>query len=201
MRTTALRPTSASPLVGSGPVDPMLARLFADAFGVPATNATPIAAQGSKRRMVRLHGGGRTAIAVIGPDAHENRAFVAFSRDLLGAGVPVPEILATALDESGAYLVEDLGDLTLFQALEATRRDTPTANLPSALRPAYERTLRSLVSMQLDGGRAIDYGNAYPTKAFDARPSDGISTTSSTASCASARCRFTRHGSSATSRC
>ncbi|MGE0191617.1 MAG: RNase adapter RapZ [Planctomycetota bacterium] len=138
------------------------------ALGSVALAAEPVAAEGSKRRMARLRlGDARTVIGVLGPDRAENRAFVAFARDLKRARVPVPEVLAVAPDES-AYLVEDLGDRTLFQALLAARREVADASLPTTIRPAYERTLEALVRMQVDGGAAVDYGAAYPTAAFDA---------------------------------
>ncbi len=110
---------------------------------------------------------GRSVVGVLGPDRAENRAFVSFARDLRRAGVAVPEVLAFDASEE-AWLVEDLGDRTLFRALLGARRDAPGDVLPAAIRPAYERTLAALVRMQLDGGEAIDYSVAYPTAAFDA---------------------------------
>ena len=154
--------------VASGPVDARWQDLVEHALGTVATRAEPVAAQGSKRRMARLVlADARTVIGVLGPDQAENRAFVSFARDLKRAGVPVPEVLAVASDDS-AYLVEDLGDRTLFEALLAARREADGAVLPATIRPAYERTLRALVRMQVDGGATVDYGVAYPTAAFDA---------------------------------
>jgi aminoglycoside/choline kinase family phosphotransferase len=142
--------------------------MFEQAFGVPVRVAEPVAAEGSKRRMLRLVGDGpTTAIGVLGPDREENRAFVLHARALRGAGLPVPEVFAVAPDDS-SYLVEDLGDLTLFAALKAARRAAPDEPLPAAVRPAYERTLEALVRLQLDGGAAVDYRAAYPVAAFDA---------------------------------
>ena len=145
---------------------PLLDQLYREAFGRPAQRATPIAAQGSKRRMLRLTDAAHSAIGVLGPDPHENVAFLEHSRTLRAAGLRVPEVLA-ALPDASAYLVEDLGDDTLFERLEAARDGTDTC-LPDVLRPAYARTLQWLVRFQLDGGQAVDFTKAYPVAAFDA---------------------------------
>ena len=115
--------------------------LVEHALGTVATRAEPVAAQGSKRRMARLVlADARTVIGVLGPDQAENRAFVSFARDLKRAGVPVPEVLAVAADDS-AYLVEDLGDRTLFEALLAARREADGAVLPIGVADASDAAL------------------------------------------------------------
>lgn len=144
-----------------------LQRLFQQAFGFAPEGMLPLPAEGSKRAMIRLVGGSMSAIGVLGPDPGENCAFVAHARRLGAAGLPVPNVLAAEPDAS-AYLVEDLGDRTLFKALAGWRAEDPTRNLPSAAVPAYHAALERLVQLQLDGDRAIDYGEAYPTAAFDA---------------------------------
>jgi aminoglycoside/choline kinase family phosphotransferase len=118
--------------------------------------------------MTRLSGDGGTAIAVEGPDREENRAFLAFTRDFRAIGLPVPEVYA-ADEPAGVYLVEDLGDVTLFQALTAAR-DAEPGPFPSSLVPVYRRVLEILPRFQVAGGRVVDYAVAYPRAAFD-RPS------------------------------
>ena len=50
-----------------------------------------------------------TAVAVLGPDAQENRAFLAYTACFRELGLPVPEVYG--VDEAaGVYLLEDLGD-------------------------------------------------------------------------------------------
>ena len=96
-------------------------RLFRDRFGAAPVSASAIAADGSHRRMTRLRGStGETAIAVEGPDAEENQAFLSFTASFRSIGLPVPQVLG--VDEAtGTYLEEDLGDLTLFRALTDAR--------------------------------------------------------------------------------
>ena len=101
----------------------VLKRLFERHFGVPAAQAKPLQGQlgGSGRAIVRLSGGGRSAIGIVYPVREENVAFLEFSRHFRRHGLPVPEIYAEDLGH-GAYLEEDLGDTTLFEFLGAQSR-------------------------------------------------------------------------------
>ena len=141
-------------------------RLFLRRFGADVVSIAPIAVDGSARRMSRLVGAdGRTAIAVVGTDAEENRAFLSFSASFRGIGLPVPEVLI-ADESAGVYLVEDLGDITLFRALTDARATSGEA-FPASMLPVYRRVLEVLPRFQVEGGRAVDYGVAYPRAAFD----------------------------------
>ena len=144
-----------------------LLRLFERRFGAPPAIARPLAADGSRRRMTRLAGPAGTVIGIEGPDAEENRAFLSFSRDFRRIGLPVPEVFA-ADEAAGVYIVEDLGDVTLFQALTEARRREPGA-FPASMVPVYRRVLETLPRFQVDGGRAVDYAVAHPRAAFDER--------------------------------
>lgn len=140
--------------------------LFRDHFGVAPEAVLEMAGDGSTRRYHRVRGlDGRTAIGAVGPDRSENRAFLSFSRALRGAGLPVPEIYR-ADEEAGVWLEEDLGDTTLFDALEEARSAGP-GGFPEEMAPLYERVLAWLPRFQVDGHRAVDYGVAYPRAAFD----------------------------------
>jgi aminoglycoside/choline kinase family phosphotransferase len=143
-----------------------LQRLFAQRFGRPAAFVRPLAADGSRRRMVRLSLDAATsAIGVLGPEHEENRAFLAYSRTFRELGLAVPEVYG-ADEAEGVYLVEDLGDTTLFQHLVAERAREPGA-FPPSLVPTYRRVLAVLPRFQVEGGRAIDFSLAYPRAAFD----------------------------------
>ena len=142
--------------------------LFRDTFGESPTSRTPLAQDGSRRRMIRLvdeHG--HRAVGVIGPDRHENRAFLSFSRTFREIGLPVPEVFA-AEEARGVYLVEDLGDTTLFDALTGAREPGAMA-FPEVVVPVYRRVLEWLPRFQVQGGRAVDYGVAYPRARYDAQ--------------------------------
>jgi aminoglycoside/choline kinase family phosphotransferase len=144
----------------------VFARLFEQHFGVAPVATAAVAADGSQRRMTRLSGpGGETAIAVVGTDPDENRAFLGFTAAFRRIGLPVPAIYG--VDEGrGVYLEEDLGDTTLFRALSAAR-EASGGTFPPDLVPVYRRVLEVLPRFQVEGGRAVDYRVAYPRAAFD----------------------------------
>jgi len=143
-----------------------LVKLFTATFGEPPAAVTGVAADGSQRLYVRFTGSPHgTVIGAHGPDRDENRAFLSFSRSFRGIGLPVPDIWAA--DESqGIWLARDLGDTSLFRALSAARATTPGA-FPASMVPVYEQVVDLLPRFQIDGGRVIDFGVAYPRAAFD----------------------------------
>ena len=75
---------------------------------------------GSGRKILRLAGQDRSAVGVLYDVREENLAFLEFSRHFRSRGLPVPQIYESELD-AGAYLEEDLGDVTLFQFLSKNR--------------------------------------------------------------------------------
>ncbi|MDR0788348.1 MAG: phosphotransferase enzyme family protein [Gemmatimonadota bacterium] len=143
-----------------------LAHLFRARFGVEPARILPLAGDGSPRRLFRLMGPGhQTAIGVQGPDHEENTAFLSFSRSFREIGLAVPEIYG-ADEAQGIYLEEDLGDTTLFDALNAARADEPGV-FPESMIPVYRRVVEELPRFQVPGGRVVDYSVAYPRAAFD----------------------------------
>ena len=144
----------------------ILTRLYQERFGEQPISVLPLEGDGSARKMFRLVGDGcETAIGVIGPDLEENRAFLSYSRSFREAGLPVPEIYA--VDEAaGAYLEEDLGDTTLFDAVIAARK-REGGEFPPSMLPVYRRVVEELPRFQVVGGQVVDYSVAYPRAAFD----------------------------------
>jgi aminoglycoside/choline kinase family phosphotransferase len=143
----------------------ILKRLFEQYFHLPAEKAEPLQGQlgGSGRVIVRLTGGGQTAIGILYPVREENVAFLEFSRHFRRHGLPVPEIYAEALNE-GAYLEEDLGDTTLYEFLGAHRDGE--AIEPEAL-SAYRKVVAALPRFQVEAGRDLNYKVCYPRESFD----------------------------------
>lgn len=150
------------------PVPTVLHRLFEQHFEAPPASVEPVAADASGRTMLRLTGAdGETAIGVVGPNHDENRAFLSFTRTFLDLGLPVPELYA--VDEAaGAWLEEDLGRTTLFDAVLEARAGGGGA-LPEPVVALYRRIVAVLPRFQVEGGRAVDYGVAYPRADFDAQ--------------------------------
>jgi aminoglycoside/choline kinase family phosphotransferase len=140
--------------------------LFKDTFGLAPASVERVAADGSARTYFRLSGGPYgTIIGGYGPDPDENRAFLSFTRTFREIGLPVPELYAQGAD-GGTWLVEDLGDTTLFAALAAARAAGEDGFPPRVL-AVYDEVVAILPRFQLEGGRAIDFRVAYPRAAFD----------------------------------
>jgi aminoglycoside/choline kinase family phosphotransferase len=143
-----------------------MALLFERRFGVTPASILEIGADGSNRSYYRLVGPAmETAVGAYGPDAEENRTFIAYTRAFHGAGFPVPELLG--YDEAaGVWLLEDLGDTTLFDALILSRQREGMEFAPS-MAAIYRRVLEVLPRFQVEGARVVDFGLAYPRSAFD----------------------------------
>ena len=143
----------------------VLERLFEKHFRAPATRVLPLQGQlgGSGRNIIRLANDDNTAIGILYGVREENAAFVEFSRAFRHNGLPVPQIYAEALDE-GAYLEEDLGDLTLFQFLSQNRKGDEIA--PEVVE-AYRKVVAILPRFQVEMRDKIDYKVCYPRASFD----------------------------------
>jgi aminoglycoside/choline kinase family phosphotransferase len=77
--------------------------------------------------------------------------------------LPVPEIYAEDLSH-GAYLEEDLGDMTLFDFLSKNRKGEDV-HLPVV--DVYRRVLEILPRFQIEAGRDLNYRVCYPRASFD----------------------------------
>ena len=143
----------------------VLKELFAQHFQAPVERVQPVQGQlgGSGRKIIRLVGGGRTAIGILYDGREESVAFLEFTRHFRRHGLPVPEIYAERLDE-GAYLEEDLGDTTLFEFLSQHRDGENVA--PEAVE-AYRQVVAILPRFQVEAGRDLNYQVCYPRAAFD----------------------------------
>jgi len=143
----------------------VLERLFEEHFHHTADRVRPLQGQlgGSGRAIVRLSGGGQSAIGIVYPMREENVAFLEFSRHFRRHGLPVPEIYAEDLSQ-GAYLEEDLGDTTLFEFLGTNRTGDVIA--PQAIE-AYRKVVAELPRFQVEAGRHLNYKVCYPRASFD----------------------------------
>ena len=143
----------------------VLKRLFEQHFQLPAEQVQPLQGQlgGSGRAIVRLTGGGLSAIGILYSVREENVAFLEFSRHFRRHGLPVPEIYAEDLSQ-GAYLEEDLGDTTLFEFLGENRAGETIA--PQAIE-AYRKVVAVLPRFQVEAGRDLNYKVCYPRASFD----------------------------------
>ncbi|WP_058185345.1 RapZ C-terminal domain-containing protein [Terracidiphilus gabretensis] len=143
----------------------VLKRLFEQHFHFPPGHIRPLQGQlgGSGRVILRLAAGETSAIGVLGPVREENQAFLEFSKHFYRRGLPVPEIYAEDLAH-GAYIEEDLGDVTLFDFLNAHRNGDVLA--PEAME-AYRKAVAELPRFQVEAGRDLNYKVCYPRASFD----------------------------------
>lgn len=141
-----------------------LTRLFKSHFGENVNSISSLKAHGSDRKLYRMISKNRSVIGVANADRAENVAFLEFSRHFRKEGLPVPEIYQELLDE-GIYLEEDLGDVTLFEALIQTRRDSD--EFPSEIIKLYEKVVRILPKFQINAGKSLNYKICYPRASFD----------------------------------
>jgi aminoglycoside/choline kinase family phosphotransferase len=143
----------------------VLKRLFEQHYRLPAEDTRPLQGQlgGSGRAIVRLTGGGFSAIGIVYSGREENLAFLEFSRHFRRHGLPVSEIYAEDLS-AGAYLEEDLGETTLYEFLSANR--TGEAIAPEVME-AYRKVVTVLPRFQIEAGRDLNYMVCYPRASFD----------------------------------
>jgi len=143
----------------------VLKNLFQRHFGVPVERMQQLQGElgGSGRKIVRLSGGNLNAIGVLYNVREENVAFLEFSRHFRRHGLPVPEIYADDLDH-GAYLEQDLGDITLFEFLAINRQGEKIA--PAAIE-IYRAVVDFLPRFQIEAGRDLSYKVCYPRAVFD----------------------------------
>ncbi len=143
----------------------ILKKLFEQHFRVPAIRVQPLQGElgGSGRKIIRLSGENQSAIGILYDVREENVAFLEFSRHFRQHGLPVPQVYGEELSQ-GAYLEEDLGDITLFDFLSANRVGEDIS--PEAVE-AYRKVLAVLPRFQIEAGRDLNYKVCYPRASFD----------------------------------
>jgi aminoglycoside/choline kinase family phosphotransferase len=143
----------------------VLQRLFEQRFHSPVTRVQPLQGElgGSGRKIIRLANEKISAIGILYGVREENVAFIEFSKHFLRHGLPVPEIYAEDLPE-GAYLEQDLGDITLFDFLSKNRAGEDIA--PPVVE-AYRKVVAVLPRFQIEAGYDVNYHVAYPCTSFD----------------------------------
>jgi aminoglycoside/choline kinase family phosphotransferase len=140
-----------------------LQELFEDTFGEPAQSTEKLPGAGSHREYYRLSGRGNKCIGVYSPDPLETRAFLEFTRHFSAMDLKVPRLLAENIDR-GIYLIQDLGDVTLKDMVDKSRKD---GDYPGRIIPLYKKALEHLLRFQLEGHRGLNYDVCVPRSEFD----------------------------------
>ncbi len=143
----------------------VLKKLFEQHFRSPVRHVQELQGQlgGSGRSIIRLSGERHSAIGILYGVREENVAFLEFSRHFRHHQLPVPDIYGEDLSQ-GAYLEQDLGDVTLFDFLSKNRG---TDGIAPAVVHAYRRVLEILPRFQIEAGRDLNYKVCYPRANFD----------------------------------
>jgi aminoglycoside/choline kinase family phosphotransferase len=129
----------------------------------PVLEFTPLPPSGSYREYYRLKGPEKFAIAVYNSDKKENRAFIEFTKHFAKMGLPVPKIYGDDL-EKNIYLLEDLGDTTLFSYLSEMRGEEEFTEKTIHI---YKKVIDMLPRFQIEAGRNLNYNACYPRVQFD----------------------------------
>jgi len=118
---------------------------------------------GSHRQYFRISSKKETIIGVYNQDIKENNAFFSFTRFFQSNKINVPKIMVC--DENQPfYLLEDLGDETLFSFLTSHKDQE---KIDKTVITFYKKVLEQLPILQLSGKRGIDFSICYPRPAFD----------------------------------
>ena len=120
---------------------------------------------GSNREYYRMVGADeKTVIGVVGTSRDEDHAFIYLARHFGNLKLPVPRVLAASDDEL-RYLQEDLGQVSLFDAIRGGREAGGRYNQRE--KELLKLTIRQLANIQMRGARGLDWKNCYPQPAFD----------------------------------
>jgi aminoglycoside/choline kinase family phosphotransferase len=141
-----------------------LKELYRAFTGVHATQVEELPSSGSNRRYFRLRGG-TGMIGVSGESAAENAAFIYLSGHLRERLLPVPAVYAFTGDYR-FYLQEDLGDVTLFDAIAEGRQ---SGEFGKTERRLLRKTIALLPSLQISGAEGLDFSRCHPEPDFNRR--------------------------------
>ena len=106
----------------------------------------------------------QTVIGVVGTSCEENHAFIYLSRHFVRHQLSVPRVLAVSDDEL-CYLQDDLGSVSLFDAIKGGREAGGRYNLRE--QQLLRDTIRQLPRLQIEGARGLDFSQCYPQAEFD----------------------------------
>ena len=143
----------------------ILETLYKEMTGQKPEKIEALTGSGSNRQYFRLEGDSTTFIGVCGTSLPENRAFLYMARLFQSKGLPVPHIFIQSDDET-CYLQEDLGDESLFRAIEHGR--TTGTFSPREIQ-LLTSTIRLLPRIQFEGANDMDFSYCHPLSDFNRR--------------------------------
>jgi aminoglycoside/choline kinase family phosphotransferase len=145
-------------------IEEKIENLYRSWSGSDATTIDRIAGSGSYRQYFRIGGSSGSVVAAYNADVRENIAFLEFTRHFLSVKMPVPGLLFTS-PENDAYILEDLGDTSLFSTLSKLR--STDNHISAEGGKLYMSVVEHLTEFQVRAGRGIPFQHCYPRPAFD----------------------------------
>ncbi|MDA3909758.1 MAG: phosphotransferase [Bacteroidales bacterium] len=137
--------------------------LFKDWSNRSADKTQRLPGSGSDRVYFRLIYDDKSVIAAFNENVNENRAFFSMTKHFKQKNLPVPDLLHVS-DNEQYYLLQDLGDISLFDILAKTRNGN---EIPESVLNLYVSALESLAYMQTIAADDFDYSVCYPVSKFD----------------------------------
>lgn len=144
-------------------IEKHISTLFEKTFGKPCHSITLLPASGSNRNYYRVCADGTTVIAAYNPVKRENEAYFHFTDVFLALNLRVPKLYGTDT-ENDIYIVEDLGDTTVYEACLSLKQ---TENGILEIEKIFEQIIRELIKFQILPQEKIDYNKAFPRHSFD----------------------------------
>lgn len=144
-------------------IEQKLKKLFKITFNTEVKSILALPGSGSARKYFRISTGIDSCIGVYNEDVSENEAFFSFTKHFRNLNLNAPELLAIDISRK-LYLLQDLGDDTLFSKLLKSRNGN---DISGDIAQIYKASLRELIRFQVVGGKEIDYSKCYPRDSFD----------------------------------
>jgi len=141
----------------------LLSKLYSKWAGETVVEIKPLPISGSNRLYFRISSATKNAVGVYNEDKKENLAFLEFSKHFKVKNLAVPEVYASDL-EHGIYLLQDLGDTTLFSFIT---ENNSNENYKQEITVIYKNIVDELLKFQFIGGKDLDYSLCYPRDRFD----------------------------------
>jgi len=140
-----------------------LIQLFENWSGENVLSTQLLPPSGSYREYLRIKGTQNSAIGAYNPDKKENRAFIEFTKHFHSLNLNVPELFRENKTEN-IYLIEDLGNTTLFAFINQHREGK---NYTSKIIDVYKAVIEQLPNFQIKAGKNLNYDVCYPRPRFD----------------------------------
>ncbi|HCY77226.1 MAG TPA: phosphotransferase enzyme family protein [Ignavibacteriales bacterium] len=141
----------------------LIRNIFLQWHGKKADFIQKLPQTASYREYYRISFDKNTVIGVFNEDLKENEAFLSFSKTFSELNFKVPKVLQTDL-ENNVYLLDDLGDMTLYSLIHANKHDYKST---PKLIEYYKKSLEQLLKFQITANKKIDYNYCYPRAKFD----------------------------------